>query len=92
MPSPEHNAIIRAGVKKGDNMTNLEKIIFCNKEFIKKMIIDKTCINPEKHQLLRCRSLSECKYCPFGKENEYTEKFECDIDAIGKWLDEEVKE
>lgn len=73
-------------------MLNFDKVLSNNKEFIKKMIIDKACINPETHELVRCRALSECKYCPFGKENEYTEKFECNLDAINKWLDEEVKE
>lgn len=73
-------------------MNNLEKILFTNKDFIKKMIIDKTCVDPEKYTLNRCRSMSQCKYCPFGKENECTEKFECDVDAISRWLDKEVKE
>lgn len=77
-------------VLKPIKRTNFDKILDDNKEFLKDLIKRDCCVDPQSHKIMRCQPFSQCKYCPFGKDKG--ERFECDVEALKKWLDEEVKE
>ena len=70
--------------------TNLDKILDDNKEFLKDLIKRDCCVDPQSHKIMRCQPFSQCKYCMFGKDKG--DRFECNTEALEKWLDEEVKE
>ena len=72
------------------NRTNFDKILEDNKEFLKDLIKRDCCVDPQSHKIMRCQPVSQCKYCMFGKDKG--DRFECNAEALEKWLDEEVKE